>query len=193
MTPYRAVLGTEVFEFDYGLLQRWRIDDEPENLAQRLAEIHAHLLARGLKVRDEAALAYDRAVRLVEFAEGERVLVYDEAGAVVQGRMLRLPWLGPYCVEKKLSDVSYVLCAENNARVARVHVNRMRRWDSKAEENAREPEAGMWPDSRRVLRGILERREKEVKREYRVRHAERQGYVWVPEVDLPKLLSRRMS
>jgi hypothetical protein len=47
MTPYRALLGTEVFEFDCGLLQRWRIDDEPENLAQRQAEIHAHLLARG--------------------------------------------------------------------------------------------------------------------------------------------------
>jgi hypothetical protein len=82
-----------------------------------------------LKARDEAALAYDRAVRLVEFAEGERVFVYDEAGAVAQGRKLRLPWLGPYRVEKKLSDVSYVLCAENDARVARGHVNRMRRWD----------------------------------------------------------------
>jgi hypothetical protein len=82
-----------------------------------------------LKARDEAALAYDRAVRLVEFAEGERVFVYDEAGAVAQGRKLRLPWLGPYRVEKKLSDVSFVLCAENDARVARGHVNRMRRWD----------------------------------------------------------------
>jgi transposase InsO family protein len=100
MTPYKAVLGTEVFEFDCGLLQRWRIDDEPENLAQRLAEIHAHLLARGLKVRDESELAYNRAVRLVEFDEGERVLVYDGAGAVVQGRKLRLPWLGPYRVER---------------------------------------------------------------------------------------------
>jgi Integrase core domain len=161
MTPYRAVLGTEVSEFDCGLLQRWRIDDEPENIAQRLAEIHAHLLTRGLKSRDEAALAYDRAVWLVAFAGGDRVLVYDEAGAVAQGRKLRLPWLGPYRVEKKLSDVSYVLCAENDAREARVYVFRMRRWDSNSEENAREPEAGVWPDSRRVLRGILERREKE--------------------------------
>jgi hypothetical protein len=172
MTPYRAVLGTEVFEFDRGLLQRWRVDDEPENLAQWLAEIHSHLLARRLKVRDEAALTYDRAVRLVEFAEGERVLVYDEAGAVAQGRKLRLPWFGPYRVERKLSDVSYVPCAKNDTRGARVHGNRMRRWDSNSEANARESEAGMWPDSRRMLRGILERRKKEGKLEYRVRHGE---------------------
>jgi hypothetical protein len=33
------------------------------------------------------------------------------------------------------------LRAENDARVARVHVNRMRGWMSGAEENARKPEA----------------------------------------------------
>jgi hypothetical protein len=67
-------------------------------------------------------------------------------------------------VEKKLTGVSYVLCADNDARVARVHVNMMRRWDCSFEENAREPEAGKWPDSRRVLPGIPARREKEGKR-----------------------------
>jgi hypothetical protein len=46
----------------------------------------------------------------------------------------------------------------------------------------------MWPDSRRVLPVVLERREKEGKREYRVRHAGRRGYVWVPEVDLPEVV-----
>jgi hypothetical protein len=61
------------------------------------------------------------------------------------------------------------LRAENDARVARVHIKPMRGWTSDAEENARKPEAGMWPDSRRTLRGILERREKEGAREYKVR------------------------
>jgi hypothetical protein len=96
--------------------------------------------------------------------QDERVLVYDEGGAVAQGRKLRLPWLGPYRVEKKLSDVSYVLCAEIDARVARVHVNRMRRWDSNSEENAREQMrgcgrirdgccGGSWSDGRRKVSG----------------------------------------
>jgi hypothetical protein len=71
------------------------------------------------------------------------VLVYDEAGDLAQGRKLRQPWLGPYRVEKRLSDVSYILRAQNNARVARVNANRMRGWTSGAEENARKPEAGM--------------------------------------------------
>jgi hypothetical protein len=55
-------------------------------------------------------------------------------------------WLGQYRVEKRLSDVSYVLRAENDARVGRVHVNRMRGWTSGAEEYVRKPEACMWPN-----------------------------------------------
>jgi transposase InsO family protein len=57
MTPYKAVLGSEDFEFDCGVLQRWNIDAEPEDLARRLAEVHADLLRKGLKSRDEAARA----------------------------------------------------------------------------------------------------------------------------------------
>jgi hypothetical protein len=91
-------------------------------------------------------------------------------------------------VEKRLSDVSYILGAENSARVARVHINRIRGWTSGAEENARNPEAGMWPDSRRTLRGILERREEEGACEYKVRRAGRRGYVWVREADLPEVV-----
>jgi transposase InsO family protein len=133
MTPYKAVLGSEDFVFDCGLLQRWNSDAEPEDLARRLAKFHAELQRKGLKSRDEAARAYNRAVDHTQFEEGIRVLVYDEADALAQGRKLRQPWLGPYRVEKRLSDVSYILRAENDASVARVHVNRMRGWTSDAE------------------------------------------------------------
>jgi hypothetical protein len=67
MTPYKAVLGSEVFEFNCGVLQRCNIDAEPEYLARRLAEVHAELLRKGLKSRDEAARAYSRAVDLTQF------------------------------------------------------------------------------------------------------------------------------
>jgi hypothetical protein len=115
MTPYKAVLGSEVFEFDCGVQKRWNIDTEPEDLARRLAEVHAELLRKCLKSRDEAARAYNRAVDLTQFEEGSRMLVYDKAGALAQGWKLRQPWLGPYRVEKRLSDVSYILGAENDA------------------------------------------------------------------------------
>jgi hypothetical protein len=148
------VLGSEVFEFGCGVLHRWNMEAEPEDLARRFAEVQAELLRKGIKRRDETARAYNRAVDLTQFEEGSMVLVYDGAGALAQGRKLRQPWLGPYRVEKRLSDVSYILRAENDARVASVNFNRMRGWTSGAEEKARKPEAGMWTDSRRTLRGI---------------------------------------
>jgi hypothetical protein len=46
MTPYKAVLGSEVFEFICGVMQRCNIDVEPEDLARRLAEVHAELLRK---------------------------------------------------------------------------------------------------------------------------------------------------
>jgi hypothetical protein len=55
------------------------------------------------------------------------------------------------------TPVGYVLRTEWDERVARVYVNRMRRWTSRAEENVRHPSAGMWPDARRVLRSITGR------------------------------------
>jgi hypothetical protein len=64
----------------------------------------------------------------------------------------------------------------------------MRGWTSGAEENARKTEAGMWPDSRRTFRGILERREKEGAREHKVRRAGRRGYVWIRVADLPDVV-----
>jgi hypothetical protein len=55
MTPYRAVFGVDVFEFDSALLQRYRVDDEPEELGQRLREVHALLFPRGERSREVAA------------------------------------------------------------------------------------------------------------------------------------------
>jgi hypothetical protein len=145
-----------------------------------------HCCFRGEKGAARSRRAYDHAVQEVRFAEGARVLVYDDAGAVAQGRKLRTPWLGPYTVEKKLSEVSYMLRAESNSRVARVHANRLRLWTCKGEEDVRDPEA----DSRWVLRTILEQRETDGKVEYRVRRAGRRGFVWVAEGDLPEVVVR---
>jgi hypothetical protein len=190
ITPYRAIFGSNAFKFDCCLLARFWTDDEPDDLAARLKEVHAQLLERGVKSRDRAARAYDRAVDEVEFAAGERVLVWDDASALALGRKLRTHWLGPYEVEEKLSPVSYILRAEGDERVARVHVNRMRRWTSRAEENVRDPSAGMWPDSRRVLRSIMGRRERNGCVEFQVPRAGRRVSVWVPQADLPEVVVR---
>jgi hypothetical protein len=51
MTPYRAVFGSDAFEFNCGLLQRLRTDNDPEELAERLREVHTELMDRGVKSR----------------------------------------------------------------------------------------------------------------------------------------------
>jgi hypothetical protein len=94
MAPYRAIFGSNAFEFDPCLLASFRSDDEPDDLAARLKEVHARLLGRVLKSRDRAARAYDGAVDEVEFAAGERVLAWDDASALALGRKLRTHWLG---------------------------------------------------------------------------------------------------
>jgi Integrase core domain len=190
MTPYRAVFGSDAFEFDCGLLQRLRTDKDPEELAERLREVHAELMDRDMKSRQVAARIYDCAVEEVVFAEGDRVLVWDDASAVAIGRKLRTHWLGPYVVEKRLTSVSYMLRAESDHRIARVHVNRMRRWSSQAAEDARDPKAGLWPDSRRVVQSILDRREREGKLEYRIPKVGRRGSAWVSEASLPEVVVR---
>jgi hypothetical protein len=63
MTPYRALFGVDVFEFACALLQRYRVDDEPEELGQSMKEVDQRLFARESESRDIAGRAYDRAVR----------------------------------------------------------------------------------------------------------------------------------
>jgi Integrase core domain len=190
ITPFRAMFGTEPFEFDCGLQLRFRADDEPTQLAARLREIHTQLLRRGIQSREIASRVHDSAVQEVEFPEGGRVLVYDEPTAAGQGRKMRVPWMGPYRVEKRLSPVGYLLRAESDGRTARVHANRIRAVRPGVNESPRDPQAGMWPDSRRMLRSILERREVGGVVEYRVPRVGRRGYAWLSEHDLPEVVVR---
>jgi hypothetical protein len=95
ITPFRALFGTDAFEFDCGLMWQWRVDDHPENFSERLRSVHGLLLSRGLSARDAAARKYDRAVRELSFQVGDRVLVYDTATSISQGRKLRQHFLGP--------------------------------------------------------------------------------------------------
>jgi hypothetical protein len=95
ITPFRAVFVTDEFEFDCGIMWQWRVNDHPENLAERLRSGHGLLLSRRLAARDAAARTYDRAVREVSFEVGDRVLVYDASASITQGRKLRQHWLGP--------------------------------------------------------------------------------------------------
>jgi transposase InsO family protein len=51
-TPYRAMFGVDCFEFDAGINLRMRLNDEAEDLAVRLAEIHERLYDKSLSARN---------------------------------------------------------------------------------------------------------------------------------------------
>jgi hypothetical protein len=169
---------------------RFLPSDKPTDLATRLDEIHAQLLSKGIRSREAAARTHEKAVHEVEFWNGARVLVYDEPTAAGQDRKMRTPWLGPYRVVKRLSRVGYLLRAQIDARTARAHVNRIRAVRPGVNESPRDPEAGRWPDSRRVPRAILERRNRDGRMEYKVPQVGRRGHAWVPECDLPEVVVR---
>jgi hypothetical protein len=59
--------------------------DEPDDLAARLNELLAGLFDRGVQSRNRAARAYERPVDEVDFTNGERVLVWDDASALALG------------------------------------------------------------------------------------------------------------
>jgi hypothetical protein len=58
---------------------------------------------------------------------------------ILKGRKLRVPWLGPYVIVEKVTDINYILKAEGNGAIARSHVNRL----PKLRERLVEPQEGV--------------------------------------------------
>jgi hypothetical protein len=127
VTPFRAMFGVDVFGFDSGLDLQLRLEDEPENIPSRLAAVHADLLSARKRSRSAAEKYYNRAVTECSYAIGDRVLIFHPPGLVETGLKLRVPWIGPYRIVERQSDVSYVLQSEIEGNSARVHVNRLRK------------------------------------------------------------------
>jgi len=84
------------------------------------------------------------------------------------GRKLSAPWIGPYKIESKLSDISYILKSEVGEKTARVHVNRLRRFSEDFEETG-DPIGGVFPDTRRILKSIKKRTQRQSGRWYKVK------------------------
>jgi hypothetical protein len=62
----------DVFEFYSGIGLQVRLEDEPENLSERLAAVQKDLLAAGKQSRTSAAKHYDKAVLETIFEIGDR-------------------------------------------------------------------------------------------------------------------------
>ncbi|KAJ8903237.1 hypothetical protein NDN08_004347 [Rhodosorus marinus] len=153
-SPFRAMFGVQAFDFgvDYNLRFRQESDPTREDLAEHVKELHEERTKHSWKAKETEKKCYDKAVSEVEFKPGDRVNVFYPPDVLGVGRKLSTPWLGPYRVQRRLGNVRYLLEGEQDpAKIARVHVNRLRAWDERFEETG-DPRDGVFPDSRRLLR-----------------------------------------
>jgi hypothetical protein len=188
VSPFRSLFGVDPFEFDACLGLELRLDDEPHNVAHRLAEVHGQLNKKAMRIRASAQVQYDKAVQVCSCAVGDRVLICHAPGETESGRKLRVQWIGPYRIMERHSAVGYSAVSELEGKTARVHVNRLKAVPDGREVDASAPEQGLWPDVRRVLRGVLGKRTVRDGVEYQVRKAGRNGFVRVGAKDLPDVV-----
>ena len=84
MTPFKAMFGIEAFDFDAEI--GWKIvldqQNEEESLPDRIRVLHDELYRKGIHARGQAARQYNRALKEVQFDEGERVLLFHPPGQV---------------------------------------------------------------------------------------------------------------
>jgi hypothetical protein len=116
---------------------------------------------------------YDKAVNMFSYAVGDRVLIYHTPGETKSGRNLRVLWLGPYRITERHFAVGNSAVSELEGRTARVDVNRLKVIPDGRDVDASPPEQRLWPDVRRVLRGVLSKRTVRDVGDYQVRNASR--------------------
>jgi hypothetical protein len=76
--------------------------------------------------------------------------------------------------------------SELEGKTVRIHFNRLKAVPDGREVNVSAPEQGLWPDVRRVLRGVLSKRTVRNVVKYQVWKAGRNGFLWVGAEDLPE-------
>jgi hypothetical protein len=190
ITPFKAMLGIDAFEFDAEISWKTILDEhnEGESLPDRLRILHDELYRKGVHAQGQAARQYNRALKEVQFDEGERVLLLLHPPELVgQGRKLRTPWLLPYRVKEKLSPIGYLLESEVTKEVARVHVNRMKTFPEEFAELG-SPQTRVFPDSRRMALRDIDSVSDDGGRRFKVISPGRTGFVWKAENELPTVI-----
>jgi hypothetical protein len=194
VTPFRAMMGTEAWDFTGNLNLRFEVDQardlaSPAALEQELADLHASLYSSTTRARSRAAVFYDRAVAVTKYKCGDRVLIWQPAAAVDTGRKLHVPWLGP-CTIQGISGVVVTAVSEVTGAVVRSHVNRLRLVPEGMVETAG-PASGLYPDSRRLLAAIVASEpdpDDASQTRYKIKSVGRSGFRWTTE--LPDVVRR---
>lgn len=185
--PYKAMFGVLPFDFDASFSLEYHLDcRDKRSLAERLGAVHRDMIENDARSKAANAKFYDRSVQETKYAVGDRVYVFNGLAKLQEGRKLRPPWIGPYVVQETLGSVGVVLKGKVTVEKARAHVNRLRRASDVALESLN-PQEGMYPDSRRLLRNILKDTGPASKKVYHVKRKGRNGYVKKRADELPEI------
>ena len=99
------------------------------------------------KASERQAMNYDKKRRAVDYQVGGSVLVFSPIRKVGSSEKLISLYLGPYVVDQKASDVSYLIRDPRSGKKEFVHVSRMKLYWDRQPLMEVEPHLPMIPDS----------------------------------------------
>ena len=101
-----------------------KLSENPEELNERLYEIHREAqMTMGSEQRRQREY-YNRKVHGEPFEEGDVVWLFEPHKA--KSRKFYLPWHGPFEVISRTSEVTYMICIQGNKeKWQKVHFNRL--------------------------------------------------------------------
>ena len=131
-TPYHLMFGREIrlpADVMFG-----STPDQPKDTHEYVKELRKNLEEAHELAREHLKTAQKRQKRYHDargtgngFGIGDRVWLFNSATKKGESRKLQSPWLGPFVILDKLSDVNYKIGAENGlGRKQIVHYNRLK-------------------------------------------------------------------
>lgn len=99
-----------------------------DKLHQELAKVYEAARKRSANEAIKRKKAYDLGVKIVKFAEGQRVLLRREPGRPGLFRKWVRRFEGPFVICRQLSDVNFIIRREPSGREQIAHVDRLRCW-----------------------------------------------------------------
>lgn len=129
MTPFELVFGRQA-ELPTAVKQPPRLtycyDDFAQELRERLRAAHQEAKEALDTGKEKSKIQYDKNAESMEFEVGDKVLLKNNVLRRGRSKKLTQPWIGPYEITEKNSDVNYTIRYGNKQKTQRVHINRLR-------------------------------------------------------------------
>ncbi|XP_011699787.1 PREDICTED: uncharacterized protein LOC105457055 [Wasmannia auropunctata] len=103
---------------------RYSYDDYAHELRERLRATHQVAKQCSEQAKIKAKDYADKTVKLRTFNVGDLVLLHDETLRRGRSKKLEAPWVGPYRVVEKISDINYRIQVKR--KIILVHANRLK-------------------------------------------------------------------